>query len=251
MVRSWFILALCFGIAASAEARRYVPLMPSKTVAKRASKSTSVARRAVATREARYAEKLPELGAGPDVPVTTDGGPSFVVPASPTPTPRTSEQTLGIGVEVGALSTPTNGAGGFSLQLAPGGRGYVRLPLWDRTYLKASLGYFYQSEGTFAIPVNRHVFELGGNLQYSLLHGGGFRLLGGIAARVDLALVQENDAFGLPMSSFQSSVRGGPALGVLYGIGPSTSLSFDLEGTYSTLGRIQYGAAAGVVFYWR
>ena len=59
--------------------------------------------------------------------------------------------------------------------LAPGGRAYLRLPLWDRTYLKVSLGYFYSPEGTIAIPITRHVFELGGTIQYSLVHAGAAR----------------------------------------------------------------------------
>lgn len=198
-------------------------------------------KRAVASRKA-FAYKLPELGAGPDVPLTTEEKPKPLAPGA---------QSVGLGFELGALAVPTNGVNGFSPNFAPGGRAYLRVPLWDRTYLKASLGYFYQSNGNLAIPVTRHVFEIGGTLQYSLVHAGSFRLLGGLAARVDLALVQENNAFGQPISSLQTALRGGPALGALFGIAPSTSLSLDLDGTYSTNGQFAFGGAAGVVFYWQ
>jgi len=231
--------------ANSAEARRYVPLMPTRGTAAKA----VVARRASSTKVSQP-YRLPELGAGPNTFVAYESQPSTASSSSAAPT-ATAGQALGFGVELGALSTPTSGAAGFSPMFAPGGRAYLRIPMWDRVYFKPSLGYFFQSDGTVAIPVTRHVFELGGTLQYSLLHGGGFRLLAGLAARVDLALVQENDAFGQPVSSFDTSVRGGPALGMLYGLTQFTSLSLDLDGTYSTSGRFLFGAAAGVVFYLR
>jgi hypothetical protein len=44
-----------------------------------------------------------------------------------------------------------------------------------------------QDDGAINIPVTRHVFEIGGTLQYSLVHSGKFRLLGGAAVRADLS----------------------------------------------------------------
>lgn len=250
MIRSLLIAALVVAVAMPAQARRSLPLMPAKR--------TVVAKRKTASRRgtptaATASYRLPELGAGPDVPLPGGAVPpaDSVKPAASSVSANPSEQTLGVGVEVGALAVPTSGANGFEPRFAPGARAYLRIPLSEKIYVKPSFGYFYQSYTENLAPVSRHVFELGGNLQYSILHGGNFRLLGGVAARVDLQLVQENNPFGQPLSSFQTAVRGGPALGALYGIAPSTSVSLDTEATYSTAGKIQFGVTAGVVFYWR
>jgi hypothetical protein len=238
--RSIAVLAVSLWFAPSvAEARRFVPLMPATNRAALA--KVKPARSPVSMSAASY--RLPELGEGPDTPI-------LLGDAAPPPA-RRSDQALGLGFEAGTLSTPTNTAFGFSPRLAPGGRAYLRIPLWERFYLKSSLGYFYQTEGTALLPVTRHVFEIGATLQYSLLHSGNFRLLAGLTARADLQRVEDTDIRGGVFSAFETALRGGPMLGMLYGIGPSTSLSLDAEATYSTLSRFQLGLTAGVVFYLR
>lgn len=166
---------------------------------------------------------------------------------------RGSHSALGIGAELGLLGRGAGGTGSdvLGLQFLWGGRAFVRVPVWGEISLRPSLGYFRRSEGSGGAGVTQNQFELGVDAEYSLLHQGRTRISAGIASRLDLLLSTFHALADSSSNPLTTRFRVGPKAGLLVGLDPRWSFSWNAEVTFGLTqpSRTYMGTALGIVRY--
>ncbi len=155
---------------------------------------------------------------------------------------------MAFGAQVGFLGkTNSTSADALGLQMAWGLRLIARIPVWERFYIKPSLGYFRRSQGAGSSSLTENTFELGGTIQYALLRGSRVKLLVGLAQRLDAFTVKIDIASATTSSPLTFGYRLGPEVGVAFGLSRSISLVIDTDVTFGT--RTHVGLAAGFLFF--